>query len=185
MGRAVKSGSEIPVSGVPVLDQTIIGTAAIQGYSATKRSSFDSYPLMRGRTRYKLKDTFAYYTMNLTFEMSRDQFYAWQLFWTIDLNHGMNEFYTSLMMDDPDIFVLASERYIVRALQPWSASATHNNRWIVTMQVETASGVKFELPVCPDIYGGPIFSLAEDVVYGGEPNALPVDVIAPCPYVLI
>ena len=172
------------MSVLPILDPTIVGCASPNGYQITKREAVGRHAALKGRPRYRLRDTFAYYTLNVTLDLTNSEFESFQTFWVYSTRSGADPFYMSLMLDDPAIYRSGTEVYPVHALAPWTASSGFNDQWTVTLQVEVPSGIVFGLLDCPAIYGGPLTALAPDQIYPGTPGMLAPDIIEPCPYVL-
>jgi len=162
----------------------LVGCVSPNGYGYRKASAMDRISVLRGRPRYRLRDTHPIYYANVTINMDETQFEAWQAEWAGPIDYGKNTFVMRLMMDDIDVWDEYDELYTVRATGPWSAVSDHADRYVVSMEVEVPGGVVYQFSGCDSIYGGPITGLATDDIYGGPITGLATDIIEPCQGVL-
>lgn len=153
-------------------------------YSYTRTDSTLKYSPIRGRPRFRLKDTRQTFRVNCTMQLTNSQFNEWQTYWTAVAERGGKPFWMRLRLDALQPFLFLSETYEVTALQPWEAQLDVDGFWRVRLQVEAPWNIGFLATLCDEIYGGPITTLAVDEIYGGPIDALATDIIAPCEAVL-
>jgi len=170
--------------GIPSLDTDLAGVISKGGYGYTQRSSMERLSALRGRPRYRLRDTLPSYVVSISIEMTDAQFNAWQTFWSGPVGNGVNQFTIRLTMDSTVIYEEQDEAYVVKATSPWSAENIAWNQWRVRLSVEVPNTIAFQITICDVIYGGPIDVLAVDDIYGGPITSLAEDVIEPCERVL-
>jgi len=168
---------------IPVLEQGLYGCVTRDGYTQTAEQSATRMPALRGRPRYRLRDTRASYVVNITMEMSDAQFSYWQTFWA-SLRHGTDPFEMTLMMDAVLVYNSIDEVYTVQARGPWTSSLSPAGRWVVSLTVEVPSDIQYSLTQCDVIWAGPIDDPAVDDIWAGPITDPAEDVIVPCVYVI-
>lgn len=152
-----------------------------QTYGYRKSESFYRLPALKGRPRYRLRDTWATYNITISFAFTNDQYEQFLNFWYNDISAGLDPFLIRLMMDDAVFYKDNDELYQVHATSTFNANAVSFNLWSVQIPIQVAGGFRTNLFDCPIIYGGPIDSLAVDVIYAGTPSSPSEDIIVPCP----
>lgn len=162
---------------VPILDITCVNRSS---YGYTKRESTYRLPAVKGRPRYRLRDSYASYTATVQFEYTPEQYGQFLDFWFNELEAGLGEFLLELMLDDADFYNSNFEVYRVHATAPYQAAYNGVNLWTVSIPIEIQSGFRSNIFDCPVIYGGPIQTPAPDFIYGGPVSSLAADVIVPC-----
>lgn len=158
-----------------------IRCVARRGYGYTKRDSTYRLPALKGRPRYRLRDTWASYVMTIEFDFTYEQYGEFQRFWFDDINAGVDPFVIPLLLDDFDFFNNTEELYVAHAVEAFTSSYSDPGYWTVAVPIEISGGFRTNLFDCPIIYGGPITALATDVIYAGTPSAPSEDIIVPCP----
>ena len=164
--------------------ENLYGQPLKQGYSYRKKTSTNRYSALKGRSRYRLRDVWSAHTFTVNYDMSEDQFYGFQKFWSEQLNNGANWFYAHLMMDYEITYVQNVERYLVHATGPYQASSKPNGYWSVSFEVESTAGIFFDETLCDVIWAGRITNLPPDDIWAGDIDNLPIDIIEPCEWVI-
>lgn len=136
---------------------------------------------MKGRPRYRLKDTWASYVMTVHYLFTESQYQEFLNFWFNEIKGGLEPFTIHLMLDDENYYRANDEIYMTRATASFDSNSAPHNLWEVSFPIEIAAGFRTNLFDCPSIYGGPISAPAADDIYGGPITALAPDVIVPCP----
>ena len=163
---------------LPRFDITCVSRTS---YGYEKRSSTYRLPALKGRPRYRLRDTWASYVVNLQWEFTGDQWLQFQQFWSDSINAGADPFEMRLQLDSAFASHTGEEIYQVHATEGFQATIDAHQIWTVRLQVEVAGGFRIGLVICPVIYGGPITNLAGNDYYGGPITDLAMDIIEPCP----
>ena len=166
---------------IPVFDIMCVSQTA---YGYGKRSSTYRLPALKGRPRYRLRDTWAAYVVNIQWEFTPDQYAEFQDFWYNQINAGNDYFEMRLMLDDPEFYNTGNEVYKVHAVEGFQSTFAAPGYWTVRLDVEVPAGYRNNLAQCLEIYGGPVDNLAGDDYYGGPVDNLADDIIAPCDDVL-
>lgn len=161
-----------------------IGCVSQTSYGYNKRASTYRLPALKGRPRYRLRDTWASYVVTLQWEFTPSQYAAFQTFWYDQINAGSDTFEMRLMMDDYQVFDDGTEIYQVHAVEGFNSTFSQTNLWTVRLQVEVAGGFRVGIVVCPVIFAGTPDSPAPNSYYPGTPDNLATDIIAPCPGVV-
>ena len=161
----------------PYLDIACVSSTS---YNYTKRPSTRRLPALKGRPRYRLRDTWATYVVDLVWVYTEEQYAQFQTFWYDQINAGADSFDMRLMMDDHSYFTQQQEIYTVHATGGFSSSIDAHLLWTVRLQVEVPGGFRIGQVFCPTIYGGPITDPATDEYYGGPITDLATDIIEPC-----
>lgn len=150
-------------------------------YGYTKRDAGYRLPALKGRPRYRRKDSWASYIVTLQFDFTKEQYQEFQDFWYNDIEAGSGWFLIPLTLDDPEFYNQGNEVYAVHATGGYSSTYGSHDTIVVAFEVELAGGFRTNIFDCPIIYGGPITNPAPDTIYGGPITALAEDVITPCP----
>ena len=167
----------------PYLDPAVYGCASVDPYSYSKRASEYRLPAFRGRPRYRLRDIWASYEVDVSYTMDAGTFAAWQSFWRDSIANGSQPFAMWLMLSTNAIYY-SGEVYTAKAIGQWSGTMVAGNYWHVKLRVELPGSILVIGTLCDVLYGGPIYDPALDSVYGGPITDLAADNIAPCGKVL-
>lgn len=159
---------------IPFLNITCVNRRA---YGYTKSSSTYRLPALKGRPRYRLRDSWASYIVSVEWEFTDDQYEEFQRFWYDDLDAGVKFFTIRLMLDERDFYNSGVEVYVAHAMSGFQSTYDTDRIWTVRMEIEIAGGFRAGLIDC-DIIIGDLSS--PDVIYAGTPDVLPPDDIAPC-----
>lgn len=158
-----------------------VGCVSSRVYSYTKREATYRLPALKGRPRYRRRDTHASYIVTVLFEFTEEQWQEFQDFWYNAIDVGIGYFTIPLLLDDPVYFQQTPEVYVAHALDGYQVTYGSDFLYTVSLQLEIAGGFRTNQATCPVIYGGPIDNLAPDTIYGGPIDALAGDTIIPCP----
>jgi len=162
----------------------VIGTPSQDGYGYTQRPAITRSGRVRGRPRFTLNDKWPKHVVDVSVVITDEQFVGWQSFWADGIRYGADWFNMQLMLDAPDMFRSGREWYLVHVIGGFTATATPARVWTVSMTLEVPTGVSYFGAVCNTIYSGPLWAPPTDVIWAGDINALPPDIIEPCHEVL-
>ncbi len=133
-------------------------------YGYSKRPSTRRLPALKGRPRYRLRDSWATYQVQVEWVFTQEQFEEFHTFWYDTIRAGVDPFEMQLMMDDQAYYGLGGEIYQVHAIEGFQATVDAHQMWTVRLPLEVAGGFRIGIVNCPIIWGGSL---------GGPPAEAP------------